>query len=119
MNIPAQATRQDTLLRKIKELEGGTAGFAFGSGMAAVTAVVMLFNSGDHIIVTDDVYGGTFRVVTKVLNRFGIEYSFVDSSDIENVEKAIRMNTKAFFIETPTNPLLKITDIAAIVKAGP
>lgn len=100
----------------IKELEGGTGGFAFGSGMAAITAVVMLFNSGDHIIVTDDVYGGTFRVITKVLNRFGIEYSFVDSSDIENVEKAIRNNTKALFIETPTNPLLKITDLAAAAR---
>ncbi len=100
----------------IKELEGGTGGFAFGSGMAAITAVVMLFNSGDHIIVTDDVYGGTFRVITKVLNRFGIEYSFVDSSDIENVEKAIRNNTKALFIETPTNPLLKITDLAATAR---
>lgn len=100
----------------IKELEGGTAGFAFGSGMAAITAVVVLFNSGDHIIITDDVYGGTFRVITKVLNRFGIEYSFVDSSDIENVEKAIRKNTKALFIETPTNPLLKITDIAAAAR---
>ncbi len=100
----------------IKELEGGTAGFAFGSGMAAITAVVMLFNSGDHMIITDDVYGGTFRVITKVLNRFGIEYSFVNSSDIKDVEKAMRSNTKALFIETPTNPLLKITDLAAAAR---
>jgi cystathionine gamma-lyase/homocysteine desulfhydrase len=100
----------------IKDLEGGTAGFAFSSGMAAITAVVMLLNSGDHIILTDDVYGGTFRVITKVLNRFGIEYSFVDSSDMEKVERAIRKNTKAIFIETPTNPLLKITDIAAAAR---
>ncbi|MBB6445943.1 bifunctional cystathionine gamma-lyase/homocysteine desulfhydrase [Bacillus benzoevorans] len=100
----------------IKDLEGGTAGFAFGSGMAAITAVVMLLNSGDHIILTDDVYGGTFRVITKVLNRFGIEYSFVDSSAMEKVEKGIRKNTKAIFIETPTNPLLKITDIAAAAR---
>lgn len=100
----------------IKDLEGGTAGFAFSSGMAAITAVVMLLNSGDHIILTDDVYGGTFRVITKVLNRFGIEYSFVDSSDMDKVERAIRKNTKAIFIETPTNPLLKITDIAAAAR---
>lgn len=98
----------------IKDLEGGTAGFAFGSGMAAITAVVMLLNSGDHMILTDDVYGGTFRVITKVLSRFGIQYSFVDSSSIEQVEKAIGKNTKAIFIESPTNPLLKITDIQAV-----
>ena len=71
----------------IKDLEGGHAGFAFGSGMAAITAVVMLLNSGDHIILTDDVYGGTFRVITKVLNRFGIEFTFVDTSDVDNILK--------------------------------
>ncbi|MEI5905751.1 bifunctional cystathionine gamma-lyase/homocysteine desulfhydrase [Bacillus spongiae] len=97
----------------IKDLEGGERGFAFGSGMAAITAVMMLFNSGDHIVFTDDVYGGTFRVVTKVLNRFGIEATFVDSSNLENVHNAIKDNTKAIYIETPTNPLLKITDIEA------
>lgn len=97
----------------IKDLEGGTAGFAFGSGMAAITAVMMLFNSGDHIILTDDVYGGTFRVVTKVLNRMGLEFTFVDTSDLENVKREIKANTKAIYIETPTNPLLKVTDIEA------
>jgi cystathionine gamma-lyase/homocysteine desulfhydrase len=95
----------------IKDLEEGTAGFAFGSGMAAITAVMMLFNSGDHVILTDDVYGGTYRVMTKVLNRLGIESTFVDTSDIRNIEKEIHPNTKAIYIETPTNPLLKITDI--------
>lgn len=100
----------------IKDLEGGKRGFAFGSGMAAITAVVMLFNSGDHIILTDDVYGGTFRVMTKVLNRFGIESTFVDTSNLENITKAVRPNTKALYLETPTNPLLKITDIEEAVK---
>ncbi|WP_442595102.1 bifunctional cystathionine gamma-lyase/homocysteine desulfhydrase [Neobacillus sp. D3-1R] len=100
----------------IKDLEGGKRGFAFGSGMAAITAVVMLFNRGDHIILTDDVYGGTFRVMTKVLNRFGIESTFVDTSHLENITKSIRPNTKAIYLETPTNPLLKITDIAAAAK---
>ncbi|WP_096153272.1 MULTISPECIES: bifunctional cystathionine gamma-lyase/homocysteine desulfhydrase [Bacillus] len=95
----------------IKDLEGGKAGFAFGSGMAAITAVMMLFNSGDHVVLTDDVYGGTYRVMTKVLNRIGIESTFVDTSDIKSLEAAIQPNTKAVFIETPTNPLLKITDI--------
>lgn len=100
----------------IKDLEGGTRGFAFGSGMAAITAVVMLFNSGDHIILTDDVYGGTFRVMTKVLNRFGIESTFVDTSNLENITNAIKTNTRAVYLETPTNPLLKITDIESAAK---
>lgn len=100
----------------IKDIEGGTAGFAFGSGMAAITAVIMLFNSGDHVILTDDVYGGTFRVMTKVLNRFGIDSTFVDTSNLDNIKSEIRPNTKAIYLETPTNPLLKITDIEAAVK---
>jgi cystathionine gamma-lyase/homocysteine desulfhydrase len=100
----------------IKDIEGGTAGFAFGSGMAAITAVIMLFNSGDHVILTDDVYGGTFRVMTKVLNRFGIEFTFVDTSNLENLKSEIKPNTKAIYLETPTNPLLKITDIKAAAK---
>ena len=100
----------------IKEIEGGTAGFAFGSGMAAITAVFMLFNSGDHVVITDDVYGGTFRVLTKVLKRVGIDSTFVDTSNLKNIEREIRPNTKAIYIETPTNPLLKITDIDAAAK---
>lgn len=97
----------------IKDLEGGHAGFAFGSGMAAITGVMMLFNSGDHVILTDDVYGGTYRVMTKVLNRMGIDSTFVDTSDLSTIEAAVKENTKALFIETPTNPLLKITDVEA------
>lgn len=100
----------------IKELEEGKAGFAFGSGMAAITAVMLLFDSGDHVILTDDVYGGTYRVMTKVLNRFGIEATFVDTSNLENITKEIRANTVAVYLETPTNPLLKITDIEGAAK---
>ncbi|MEK5216779.1 bifunctional cystathionine gamma-lyase/homocysteine desulfhydrase [Psychrobacillus sp. FSL H8-0487] len=100
----------------ISELEGGVAGFAFASGMAATSSVMMLFSKGDHVILTDDVYGGTFRVISKVLNRFGIEATFVDTGNLSNVEAAIQENTKAIFLETPTNPLLKITDIEAISK---
>lgn len=100
----------------IRDLEGGAAGFAFASGMAATSSIMMLFSKGDHVIITDDVYGGTFRVITKVLNRFGIDATFVDSSNISQVENAILDNTKAIFLETPTNPLLKITDIEAIAK---
>lgn len=98
----------------IAELEGGHSGYAFGSGMAAITAVMLLFKSGDHIIFTDDVYGGTYRLASKVLHRIGIEATFVDTSDPGNVVQAIQPNTKAIFVETPTNPLLKITDIQRI-----
>lgn len=100
----------------IKDLEGGQAGFAFGSGMAAMTAVMMLFNSGDHVILTDDVYGGSFRVMTKVLNRLGIDSTFVDTSNLDAISSAIKPNTKAIHLETPTNPLLKITDIEQVAK---
>ncbi|KAB2493247.1 bifunctional cystathionine gamma-lyase/homocysteine desulfhydrase [Priestia endophytica] len=103
----------------IKDLEEGERGFAFSSGMAAITSVVLLFQKGDHFLLSDDVYGGSFRVITKVLSRFGIEATFVDTSKVENIEPAIKKNTKAIFIETPTNPLLKITNIkeaAAIAK---
>ncbi|TDL77272.1 bifunctional cystathionine gamma-lyase/homocysteine desulfhydrase [Rhodococcus qingshengii] len=100
----------------IKDLEGGQAGFAFGSGMAAMTAVMMLFNSGDHVILTDDVYGGSFRVMTKVLNRLGIDSTFVDTSNLNTIVSAIKPNTRAIHLETPTNPLLKITDIEAVAN---
>ncbi|MGC4375879.1 bifunctional cystathionine gamma-lyase/homocysteine desulfhydrase [Fictibacillus sp. Mic-4] len=100
----------------IADLEEGKRGFAFGSGMAAITAVMMLFNSGDHVVLTDDVYGGTYRVMTKVLNRLGIDSTFVDTTDLSEIERAIKPNTKALYIETPTNPLLKVTDIKAVAK---
>ena len=100
----------------IADIEFGHAGFAFGSGMAAISSVMMLFSAGDHVILTDDVYGGTYRVVNKVLNRFGLEFTFVDTGDLAAVEAAVKENTKAIFIETPTNPLLKVTDIEAVSK---
>lgn len=105
---------REALEKLIADLEGGTRGFAFSSGMAAITAVVQLFSTGDHLILTDDVYGGTFRVMTKVFARFGINTTFVDTTNLEEVRKAILPNTKAVYVETPTNPLLKITDIKAI-----
>lgn len=100
----------------IADLENGKAGFAFGSGMAAITSVMMLFNKGDHIIMTDDVYGGTFRLMSKVMNRFGLTHSFVDTSNPDKITAAITKETKALFIETPTNPLLKITDLKKVAK---
>ncbi|RWZ51285.1 bifunctional cystathionine gamma-lyase/homocysteine desulfhydrase [Halobacillus fulvus] len=98
----------------IKDLEGGHRGFAFGSGMAAITAVLMTFNQGDHVIFTDDVYGGTYRLVSKVINRFGLESTFVDTSDVKQIEAAVKDNTKAIYVETPTNPLLKVTDLEKV-----
>ncbi|MDN3955456.1 bifunctional cystathionine gamma-lyase/homocysteine desulfhydrase [Sporolactobacillus laevolacticus] len=95
----------------IQELEHGKAGFAFGSGMAAISSVLMLLNSGDHVVITDDVYGGTFRVVDKVFKRLGISATFVDTSDPDQITQAITKQTKAVYLETPTNPLLKVTDI--------
>ena len=106
----------------IAELEGGVRGFAFSSGMAAISTAFLLLSAGDHIVISEDVYGGTFRMVTTVLNRFNIEHTFVDMTDLESVEAAIQPNTKAFYIETPSNPLLKVTDIKAVCdiakKAG-
>ena len=100
----------------IKDLENGAAGFAFGSGMAAISSVMMLFDSGDHIILTDDVYGGTFRVMNHIFNRLGIESTFIDTSILANIKQSIKKNTKAIYIETPTNPLLKITDLKETAK---
>lgn len=98
----------------IAELEHGVAGFAFASGMAAITAVLSLFKSGDRIVISDNIYGGTFRVLDKVFNHFNITYKIVDTTNLEVVEKNITEDVKAIFIETPTNPLLHITDIKAI-----
>ncbi len=98
----------------IAELEEGTRGFAFGSGMAAISTAFLLLSAGDHIIVTEDVYGGTFRMVTTVLTRFNIEHTFVDMTDINNVKAAVKPNTKAIYMETPSNPTLKVTNIKEI-----
>ncbi|WP_033828722.1 bifunctional cystathionine gamma-lyase/homocysteine desulfhydrase [Bacillus andreraoultii] len=107
---------REALETLICDLEGGVRGFAFSSGMAAISAVMHLFKSGDHIILTDDVYGGTFRLATKILSRYNIDISFVDTSDAQKVNEAIKLNTKAIYIESPTNPLLKITDIRKMAQ---
>lgn len=102
------------LEKLMAELENGTAGFAFASGSAAIHAVFSLFSAGDHFIVGKDVYGGTFRLINRVLKRFGLEFTVVDTQDLTAVERAIQKNTVATYFETPTNPLLQIADIAAI-----
>jgi cystathionine beta-lyase/cystathionine gamma-synthase len=99
------------LERNIAVLEQGKGGFAFASGMAAITATLMLLKAGDHVIVTDNVYGGTYRLFTQILTNLGMEFDFVDTSNLENIRAVVRPNTKMIFIETPTNPLLTLTDL--------
>jgi cystathionine gamma-synthase len=96
-------------------LENGTTGFAFSTGMAAVTAVIELFSPGDHIIVSDDLYGGTYRVFEEIYRKHGMEFSYVDTSILSAVKESIRKNTRGVFIETPSNPMMKVADIRAIV----
>ncbi len=98
----------------IAELENGTTGLAFASGMAAISTVVSLFNQGDHLVVGDDVYGGTYRVLSCVFSRLGIEVTHVDTSRPDQVRDAIRDRTRAVLMETPSNPLLKVSDIREI-----
>ncbi len=105
---------REALEKLIAELEEGTAGFAFGSGMAATTAVLSLFQSGDKIIISSNVYGGTFRVLDKVFKNFGLFYEIVDTTDLSLLESRIDPTVKAFLVETPANPLLTITDLAAV-----
>ncbi len=96
----------------IAELEGGTHGFAFASGMAAIAAVLNLFKSGDRIVISSNVYGGTFRILDKIFKNFGLEYVIVDTTNLDNLEKALAPDVKAILIESPANPLLTVTDIA-------
>ena len=98
----------------VASLEGGAWGLAFASGMAAIDTILKLLSAGDHVVVADDVYGGTFRLFDKVLSRFGIAFTFVDLTDPAAFEAALRPTTRIVWIETPTNPMLKIVDIAAV-----
>ena len=100
----------------IAKLENGSTGIAFGSGLAAIDAVVKLLESGDEVLAVDDIYGGAFRLFTHIYQKFGIKVTYVDTTNIENVFNAITPKTKLIWIETPTNPTLKISDIAAIAK---
>lgn len=111
----ANPTRQ-VLEEGIARLEGGCRGFAFATGMAAITTLLLLFKKGDHLVVTEDLYGGTYRLLDKIFANFGLTASYVDTSDLQQVKDALQANTRAVFVETPTNPLLKIADIAAIAE---
>jgi cystathionine beta-lyase/cystathionine gamma-synthase len=107
---------RDALQKNLASLEGALFGLCFGSGMAATSTIIEALSSGDHVICGNDLYGGTYRVFTKVFARFGVTFTFVDTSDLNAVEKAFTPLTKLVWIETPSNPLLKITDIRAIAK---
>lgn len=107
---------REALEKLVSDLEEGYAGFGFASGMAATTAVLSLFRTGDKIIISDNLYGGTFRVLDKVFNHFGIEYKIVNTSNLQEVKESIDESVKAIFIETPTNPLMDITDIESVSK---
>ncbi len=109
----ANPTR-DVLENAITELEGGETGHAFASGMAAISSVFLLFKPGDHIVVGEDVYGGTYRILTTLFKQWQLKCTFVDSTDIDAIKKAILPETKAIYVETPSNPVLKITDLAAV-----
>ena len=104
------------LEKLIADLENGKAGFAFASGMAATTAVLSLFKSGDKIIISSNVYGGTFRVLDKVFINFGISYEIVDTTDLKLLDNSITDDVKAIFVESPANPLMTITDIAKVAE---
>jgi cystathionine beta-lyase len=109
---PTRQALEDT----IAKLEGGCRGFAFASGMAAISTVFLLLSKGDHLIVSQDVYGGTYRVLTQVLSRFGIDSTFVDTTDVKAITEALRPNTKGIYVETPSNPTLKVTDLRQVAK---
>jgi cystathionine beta-lyase/cystathionine gamma-synthase len=100
----------------IAAIEGGRAAFAFASGMAAEGAVMTLLQSGDHVIVTDNTYGGTYRLFERVLRRYQLDFTYVDTSDVTRIEAAVRPSTKMLFVETPTNPVLRLTDLDAACR---
>ncbi|HLL70007.1 MAG TPA: cystathionine gamma-synthase [Pyrinomonadaceae bacterium] len=102
------------LEQNIAALEGARFGYAFASGMAAIDATLRLVRAGDHVVVSDNTYGGTYRLFSRVLANYGIEFTYVDTSDASNVEAAIQDNTRMVFVETPTNPVMMVTDLQAV-----
>jgi len=107
-----QNPTREALERNIAAIEGGVQGFAFASGMAAIGAITTLLKAGDHVVVSDNTYGGTFRLFDKVLKKFSLSFSYVDTGDLAAVERAFTPATRMLFVETPTNPIMRITDLA-------
>jgi cystathionine beta-lyase/cystathionine gamma-synthase len=101
------------LERNVAAIESGKAGFAFASGMAAIGAIATMLKAGDHVVVSDNTYGGTFRLFDKVLRRYNLTFTYVDTSKLDEVERAFTSSTRMLFVETPTNPVMRITDLAA------
>jgi cystathionine beta-lyase/cystathionine gamma-synthase len=101
------------LERNLAAIEAGTAAFAFASGMAAIDALLTRLESGDHLVVSDNTYGGTFRLFERVRRKFGLDFTYVDTSELDRIDAAITARTKYLFIETPTNPMLRVTDLVA------
>ncbi len=109
----ANPTRQ-ALERNVAALEGGRHGFAFGSGLAALDAVLKLLKAGDHVVCGENLYGGSHRLMERIYTRFGLEFTYVDSRDMKNLERALRPQTRMVYCETPTNPMMALTDLAAV-----
>lgn len=108
-----QNPTRSALEEQVRQLEGGHAGHAFASGMSAIACLMTLLKAGDHAVVSQNVYGGTYRYFTRILERYALSFSWVDTSDLSAIEAALRPETKMVYIETPTNPVMDITDIAA------
>ncbi|HWQ73330.1 MAG TPA: PLP-dependent aspartate aminotransferase family protein [Desulfitobacteriaceae bacterium] len=111
-----QNPTREELENTIANLENGRFGFAFSSGMAAVSTILTLFAPGDHVIVSDDLYGGTYRLFEEIYKKYDIEFSYVDTSSIQEIERAIKQNSRAVFVETPTNPMMKVADLKKIAE---
>jgi cystathionine beta-lyase/cystathionine gamma-synthase len=109
-----QNPTRSALETNIAALEGAKFGFAFASGMSAIDATLKLVKAGDHVILGDNTYGGTFRLFSRVLSEYGVEFDLVDTSDVTNLEPAFKPNTKMVFVETPTNPVMTVTDLKAV-----
>ena len=107
---------RDALERNIAALEGATHGHAFASGLAATDAVLSLFNSGSHVICAENVYGGTYRIMTRIFERRGLEFTFVDTRESDRIDEAITFHTKLVYVETPSNPMMHLTDLAAVAE---
>lgn len=106
------------LEQNIATLEKGKYGIAFSSGLSAIHSILSLVKSGDHIIATDNVYGGTYRLFELIMKDYGLEFSWIDTSNIDNIKKAIKSNSKILFIETPTNPMLTLTNLEKVAEIG-
>jgi cystathionine beta-lyase/cystathionine gamma-synthase len=111
-----QNPTRSALEANLAAIEGGRAAFAFASGMAAINAITSLLRSGDHVVMSDNVYGGTFRLFDKVLNRFGLTFTQVDTAELAAVERAFTPSTRMLFVETPSNPVMRLTDLRAVTE---